>query len=213
MNQGENTEHARSLKDNYQLFTITGKLPGDLIGSGCNFRSTNPSYTQIRTRTAMTVDEFNRCVDLYADSLYRFILKNVKDKDKAKDIVQDTYEKLWLKVSETEAKNAKSYMFTTAYRTMIDYLRKDQRQGTMEEAPMIAVSHNKQYSDLKEILNEALSKLPEIQRSVVMLRDYEGYSYAEIAQITNLNESQVKVYIFRARTFLKNYIGSIEKVV
>ena len=161
----------------------------------------------------MTVEEFNRCVDLYADNLYRFILKNVKDKDKAKDIVQDTYEKLWMKVSETEAKNAKSYMFTTAYRTMIDYIRKDQKQGTMEEAPMIALSHSRQYSDLKEILNEALNKLPEIQKSVVLLRDYEGYSYKEIGEITDLTEAQVKVYIFRARTFLKNYIGSIEKVV
>ena len=85
----------------------------------------------------MTISEFNQCVDLYSDNLYRFILKNVRDKDKAKDIVQDTYEKLWLKVSETEAKNAKSYMFTTAYRTMIDAIRKDKRQGSMEEAPMM----------------------------------------------------------------------------
>ncbi|MBI3509447.1 MAG: RNA polymerase sigma factor [Bacteroidetes bacterium] len=161
----------------------------------------------------MTVEEYNRCVDLYSDNLYRFILKNVKDKEKAQDIVQDTYEKLWMKVSETESKNAKSYMFTTAYRTMIDYIRKDKRQGTMDEVPMIAVSHNKQYSDLKEILNEALNKLPEIQKSVVLLRDYEGYAYDEIGEITGLTESQVKVYIFRARTFLKNYIGSIEKVV
>ncbi|HLG03381.1 MAG TPA: RNA polymerase sigma factor [Bacteroidia bacterium] len=161
----------------------------------------------------MTVEEYNRCVDLYADNLYRFILKNVKDQDKSKDIVQDTYEKLWMKVSQTEATNAKSYMFTTAYRTMIDYLRKDKRKGEMEEAPMIAVSHNRQYSDLKEILNEALNKLPEVQKSVVLLRDYEGYSYGEIGGITGLTESQVKVYIFRARTFLKNYIGSIEKVV
>jgi len=83
----------------------------------------------------------------------------------------------------------------------------------MEEAPMIALSHNRQYSDLKEILNEALNKLPEIQKSVVLLRDYEGYSYEEIGEITGLKEAQVKVYIFRARTFLKNYIGSIEKVV
>jgi RNA polymerase sigma-70 factor (ECF subfamily) len=104
-------------------------------------------------------------------------------------------------------------MFTTAYRTMIDVLRKDQRQGSMDEVAMAAVLHNKQYSDLKEILQEALGKLPEIQRSVIMLRDYEGYSYQEIGEITNLTESQVKVYIFRARTFLKNYIGSIEKVV
>jgi RNA polymerase sigma-70 factor (ECF subfamily) len=58
-----------------------------------------------------------------------------------------------------------------------------------------------------------LTKLPEIQRSVILLRDYEGYNYAEIGEITNLNESQVKVYIFRARTFLKNYIGAMENVI
>ena len=162
----------------------------------------------------MTVDEFNKCVDLHADNLYRFILKNVRDKDKAKDVVQDTYEKLWMKVSELPSTNAKSYMFTTAYRTMIDMFRKDKKQVRMEEMEFDErLKHNKQYSDLKEVLNEAVNKLPEIQRMVVMLRDYEGYSYKEIGDITSLTESQVKVYIFRARIFLKNYIGDIEKVI
>ena len=161
----------------------------------------------------MTVEEFNRCVDLYADNLYRFILKNMKDKENARDIVQDTYEKLWMKVSELESTNAKSYMFTTAYRTMIDRIRRDKKQGSMEEANLYVLGHDKQYSDLKEVLNEAVCKLPDIQRSVVLLRDYEGYSYEEIGQITGLNESQVKVYIFRARAFLKNYIGSMDQVL
>ncbi len=161
----------------------------------------------------MTINEFNTCVDLHADNLYRFILKNVRDKDKAKDIVQDTYEKLWLKVSEVESTNAKSYMFTTAYRTMIDQLRREKKQGDMEEADFSSLSHNKQYSDLKQVLNEALEKLPEIQRSVIMLRDYEGYSYEEIGEIMQLNESQVKVYIFRARKALKEYIGTLENVI
>ncbi|HNO70460.1 MAG TPA: RNA polymerase sigma factor [Bacteroidia bacterium] len=162
----------------------------------------------------MTVDEFNQCVDLYADNLYRFIVKNVKDKDKAKDIVQDTYEKLWVKVSEVKSTNAKSYMFTTAYRTMIDMFRRDKKQTRLEDGAYDEVlSHKKQYSDLKAVLNEAINKLPEIQRMVLMLRDYEGYSYQEIEEITKLNESQVKVYIFRARIFLKNYIGDIEKVL
>lgn len=161
----------------------------------------------------MTTEEFNNCVDLYADNLYRFILKNTRDKDRAKDIVQDTYEKLWLKVTDIESTNAKSYMFTTAYRTMIDYMRRDKKQDKMDEVTLYTLKDNKQYSDLKEVLNEALAKLPEMQRSVIMLRDYEGYSYEEIGQITNLNESQVKVYIFRARAFLKNYIGSMENVI
>src|ERR1051326_8849864 len=142
----------------------------------------------------MTVEEFNQCVDLHADNLYRFILKNVKDEDKTKDVVQDTYEKLWLKVSEVESTNAKSYMFTTAYRTMTDLIRRDKKQGSMEEAQLHSLGHDKQYSDLKEILNEALSRLNEVQRSVIMLRDYEGYRYDEIGKILGLSESQVKVY-------------------
>ena len=64
-----------------------------------------------------------------------------------------------------------------------------------------------------EVLNEAIKQLPEIQRSVILLRDYEGYSYKEIGEIVELNESQVKVYIYRARVFLKNYIGSMDMVV
>lgn len=150
---------------------------------------------------------------MYADNLYRFILKSVKDVDKAKDIVQDTYEKLWLKVSDVTSTNAKSYMFTTAYRTMIDQFRRDGKQERMKDSHVYLHSHSKSYSDLKEVLNDAVSKLPDIQRSVIMLRDYEGYDYETIGEITGLNESQVKVYIFRARKFLKNYIGSIEAVI
>ncbi|MEW6470539.1 MAG: RNA polymerase sigma factor [Bacteroidota bacterium] len=161
----------------------------------------------------MTIQEFNTCVDLYADNLYRFILKNVRDKDKAKDIVQDTYEKLWMKVSEVESTNAKSYMFTTAYRTMIDMIRRDKKQGSMEEADFSELSHHRQYSDLKQVLSEALEKLPGIQRTVIMLRDYEGYNYNEIGEITGLSESQVKVYIFRARKALKEYIVTLENVL
>lgn len=161
----------------------------------------------------MTVEEFNSCVDLYADNIYRFILKNVKDTDKAKDIVQDTYEKLWMKVDEVESTNAKSYMFTTAYRTMIDQVRRDKKQEKLEDGHLYKLSHEKSYTDLKAVLNEALEKLPELQRSVILLRDYEGYSYEEIGHITELTESQVKVYIFRARQFLKNYIGAIESVI
>jgi RNA polymerase sigma-70 factor (ECF subfamily) len=69
------------------------------------------------------------------------------------------------------------------------------------------------YTGLMELLDMALGRLPHIQRTVVLLRDYEGYSYEEIGRITGLNESQVKVYIFRARMFLKNFIGKPEQVI
>ncbi|HCA83103.1 MAG TPA: RNA polymerase sigma factor [Flavobacteriales bacterium] len=161
----------------------------------------------------MTTQEYNQSVDQFSDNLYRFALKNMRDEEKAKDIVQDTFERLWMKVTDVNFEKVKSYLFTTAYNAMVDLSRREKKVGEYNETKVRRMGHNEQYSDLKEILNEALQKLPEIQRSVVMLRDYEGYNYEEIGEITNLNESQVKVYIFRARKFLKEYIGSMEAVI
>ena len=161
----------------------------------------------------MKAADYNQCVDLHADGLFRFILKHLRDEDKARDVVQDAYEKMWLKLEDINADKAKSYLFTTAYRTMIDYLRKEQKQTRLPEFEENTRHHSEQYSDLNEVLHTALEKLPEIQKTVVLLRDYEGYSYEEIGQITNLSESQVKVYIFRARIALKEYLVSIDYVL
>jgi RNA polymerase sigma factor (sigma-70 family) len=161
----------------------------------------------------MTVAEYNKSVDDFSDGIYRFILKNFKNEEKAKDVVQDTYEKLWVKVKEIPAEKAKAYLFTTAYHTMIDMIRKEKRVTAFEEGKHDRPAASTQYSGLSQLLDEAVSKLPEDQRSVILLRDYEGYSYDEISSITGLTESQVKVYIFRGRLFLKNYIGSIEAVI
>lgn len=161
----------------------------------------------------MTVTEYNQCVDDHSNGLYRFILKHIRDEDIAKDIVQDTFEKVWRKVNDIDSSKSKSYLFTVAHHTLIDYTRRAKKQGNYNEVIETKLQHHNQYSDLKEILNSALDKLPEIQKSVVLLRDYEGYDYTEIGKITNLTESQVKVYIFRARAFLKNYIGKLEAVL
>lgn len=161
----------------------------------------------------MTVTDYNNCVDQHSDGLYRFILKHIKDSDVARDIVQDTFEKMWRKVNDIGSEKAKSYLFTTGYHTLIDYTRRAKKQGDFNEVNEYKMGYEKSYSDLKEILNRALDQLPEIQKTVILLRDYEGYDYNEIGNITNLNESQVKVYIFRARQFLKNYIGKMEVVL
>jgi RNA polymerase sigma-70 factor (ECF subfamily) len=161
----------------------------------------------------MTAAEYNKCVTDYADALYRFILKSIKDSDKAKDIIQDTFEKMWIKSAEINPEKAKSYLFTAAYRTMIDSIRKEKKQAEFSEADLNKLSHTPQNFDVQKILHKAIDLLPEDQRAVILLRDYEGYSYEEIQQITGLSLSQVKVYIFRARVFLKKYIGSKEVLV
>ncbi|MEE4178174.1 MAG: RNA polymerase sigma factor [Bacteroides sp.] len=161
----------------------------------------------------MTTAEYNECVDRHADGVYRFVLKNVRDEDKARDIVQDSFEKMWLKVDEIDGSKSRSYLFTTAYHTMIDAIRRERFSVEMDARVYPDHGYRDGYSDLKEILDEAVARLPDIQRSVVLLRDYEGYSYQEIGEVTGLNESQVKVYIYRARAALKNYIGSLDAVI
>ena len=161
----------------------------------------------------MTTAQYNQCVDNYSDGVYRFILKNSGDEEKARDVVQDSFEKMWRKVGEISFEKARSYLFTTAYRTMIDAIRKDRHQQPIDDATIDGHGYTDEYSGLKEILEEALAKLVPIQRSVILLRDYEGYSYQEIGEITGLSESQVKVYIYRARVSLKNYLRRIDAVI
>jgi len=161
----------------------------------------------------MTLNEYNKSVDNFSDGVYRFILKNIRDEDKAKDIVQDTYMKLWEKVDTVSADKVKSYLFTAAYHTMIDYIRKNKRIVDIEQADFNKDITHETYSDAKEIIDQAVLLLPESQRTVILLRDYEGYSYTDIAEVTGLSETQVKVYIYRARVFLKDYIKSADLVI
>ena len=161
----------------------------------------------------MTVKEYNRSVEEYADSVYRFIRGNLRDEERANDIVQDSYEKLWRHVAEIDYTVVKSWLFTTAYNNMIDIIRKEKKITTLEPAHENELIYESQYSDLNEILNEALSRLPEQQKISVMLRDYEGYSYKEIGEITGFSEAQVKINIYRGRIALKNFIGKIETVL
>jgi RNA polymerase sigma factor (sigma-70 family) len=161
----------------------------------------------------MTEREYNECVNQYADNVYRFILKNLRHAEDAKDVVQGAFEKLWINRDQVDNGRSKSYLFTVAYHQMIDHIRKNKRISLKEDFTENEKGSVSPKHDTKRILNEALSKLSEKQRSLVLLKDYEGYSYEEIGQITGLNESQVKVYLHRARLQLREYIVSPENVI
>ena len=161
----------------------------------------------------MTVADYNKCVDQHSDGVYRFALKHLRDTDLAKDVVQESFARLWMKVDEVDAMKAKSYLFTTAHHVMVDEVRKSSKSTRMEEHHEDLTWTSQSQPDLQEVLERGLATLPEIQRSVVLLRDLEGYSYEEIAGITELSLDQVKVYIYRGRTAMKNWIGQLEDVV
>lgn len=161
----------------------------------------------------MTEREYNECVNLYADNVYRFILKNLRHEEDSKDVVQGAFEKLWMSREQVNVEKSKSFLFTIAYHQMIDFIRKQKRISLKEDFSETAMGSGFIRANAKRILDEALGKLNETQRSLVMLKDYEGYNYAEIGEITGLNESQVKVYLHRARLQLKAYIVKMENVI
>jgi RNA polymerase sigma-70 factor (ECF subfamily) len=163
----------------------------------------------------MTVSEYNKCVDLHSSAIFRFALKQLRNPDDAKEIVQITFEKLWMKRNTVNMETAKSYLFTTAYHSMVDGWRgqritEDIEQLSPSKHP---ISESSTYTGLMETLEKALAQINQIQRTVILLRDYEGYSYAEIGEITGLNEAQVKVNIFRGRQALKEIIGNPNNLI
>jgi len=161
----------------------------------------------------MTEREYNECVNTHADNVYRFIVKNLRHEEDARDVVQTAFEKMWRNREEVDAQRSKSYLFTVAYHQMIDHIRKVKRIQLKEEFCEGSKVQDRPANNLKKILEEALDRLGETQRSLVLLKDYEGYSYEEIGQITGLSESQVKVYLHRARVQLKEYLVKIENVI
>ena len=160
----------------------------------------------------MTEQDYNNCVEEHSNGVYRFIVKNIRSTQDAEDIVQSAYEKLWVNRERVAPLKAKSYLYTVAYHQMIDVIRKENKKPTTNEYMEVDQVTHQTSSELKQNLLSAINLLNPTQKSLVLLKDYEGYSYQEIGEIMNLSESQVKVYLHRARLFLKTKLLELEKV-
>lgn len=156
---------------------------------------------------------YNACVQEWADALFRFACKCTGNREEAQDIVQNCFAILWEKRNQVTIEKAKAFLFQLAYRKSVDHFRRIRKVRTGEAFPDQVVADIMPSTDLKRILNQALDLLDEKDRALVLLRDYEGYNYEEIAQITGLSASQVKVYLFRARKVLKEYLVSVKSVL
>lgn len=177
----------------------------------------------------MTDIEYTDSIKLYEHRVYGFIFKQTKNGDLSKEIVQEAFMKLWINKSTVEALKTKSWLFTTAYNHMINMLKKESRYvRRVSEKPDNDIDYNgsshytskiEQASNLdttndfdrKEIIQSELKKLPIRDRRLIILRDMHGFSYSEIAERMNLNETQVKVYLFRVRKVLKDKFKSLNR--
>jgi len=160
----------------------------------------------------MTDQDYNNCVEEHSNGVYRFIVKNIRNTQDAEDIVQSAYEKLWVNRERVTPLKAKSYLYTVAYHQMIDVIRKENKKPTTNEYMEVDQVTHQTSSELKQNLLSAVNLLNHTQKCLVLLKDYEGYSYQEIGEIMNLSESQVKVYLHRARLFLKTKLLELEKI-
>lgn len=149
----------------------------------------------------------------HANALYGFGLKFLRDSENAQDIVQDVFEKLWVNRDAVEFEKAKSWMFTTAYHAILNFIKRRKRMDYDSDKLPEKGANEKLSFVLNEVVERAISILPPLQKSIILLRDLEGYSYQEIGEILEISDSQVKVYLFRARNKIKKQLKDSRKLV
>ena len=152
----------------------------------------------------MTQKEYNNGVRLWADDVYRFAVRCGGDEELSKDAVQEAYASLWEKREQVEVEKGKSFLFTVVHNCLMSHHRHEQvHQQTLPLLEPERVVQPDERFDIQEALQRALMRLPQVQREAVQLKDVEGYSCKEIAEMLSLTEKQVSVYLFRARVSLK----------
>jgi RNA polymerase sigma factor (sigma-70 family) len=156
----------------------------------------------------MQISEYNRVVETIGPALYRFALKNLNDPDQAQEIVQVTLERLWTQSQQVTIEHLRAWCFRVASNAIVDWHRQRSRFQELSAAtePMVEPEHSD--SGLKNLIQLALNQLSVPQKLAVTLRDLEGYSYAEIGEITGQNEAQVKINLFRGRQKLRELLSS-----
>ena len=145
------------------------------------------------------------------NELFRLALRITLNRVEAEDIVQDTLIKVWDRRFEWESIDSiEAFSLTVCRNLSLDRLRKKENSNDSLEDVNIAdpvASSNPQDRMIQEdrvsLVRQIIDSLPEKQRSCMQLRDFEGKSYKEIAQVLDITEEQVKVNIFRARQMVK----------
>ena len=150
------------------------------------------------------------------NELFRLALRITLDKAEAEDIVQETMIKVWNRREEwDDIDSIEAFCLTVCRNMALDKVKTASRRAAMraadsEEAdgtPDASYRANPveqvEQKDRVRLIRDIIDSLPEKQRSVMQLRDFEGKSYKEIASVLSISEEQVKVNIFRARQAIK----------
>lgn len=157
----------------------------------------------------MTRKEYNDAVGELADLIYRYALKFLRNPTAADDIVQDAFLKLWNHHKQIDRRKAKAWLFSTAHNALVNFVKRENKSQLFDGEVHGGAYREEHRFELQEVLARCLDTLPPVQKSILLLRDLEGYSYKEIGEMLELSESQVKVYLFRARKKMQSQLKGI----
>ena len=147
------------------------------------------------------------------DRLFRLALRITMNRAEAEDVVQDTLLKVWEHRNEWEQiNNLEAFAIATCRNRALDIAKWAGRNTkSLDEVDNSQLSTLNSQSSLEareqlSLVRRLMDNLPEVQRTIMLLRDIEGKTYQEIAQLLDISETQVKVYLHRARTKIKEWI-------
>lgn len=156
----------------------------------------------------MNRKEYNRAVEIHGQNLFGYVFKYLRNEENSRDIVQDVFEKLWKNRKKVDYDKAKAWMFRTGHNGLINFSNRYKKTVYDTENIPERGRVDSRY-ETKELIDKVLNQLPPIQKSIVLLRDLEGYSYDEIGEILEVSQSQVKVYLFRARKKMQKQLKNL----
>lgn len=173
---------------------------------------------ELRHRNA---DAFAYLFEHYSDKIFRLSVSMLKEEAAAEGVVQDTFLRLIERLDQFEGRaNLGTWLYRIAYNLSVDRLRKRKPELMLDDEPgdgrLPAPVHLADWQQWPEklltdaevtaALDEAINALPEKFRIVFVLREVEGLSTQETAEITNLSLSATKVRLHRARLFLREQL-------
>ena len=163
---------------------------------------------------------FIEMYDRHVDSIYRFILLKVSNKDLAWDITQECFLKIWQyqKDSESEIKNYRAFLFSIARNLIIDHWRRKDKTTTVDlEEVAFALKDSGNLHEETSTKHEALelmefiNQLPEHQKEILLLRYIEDLPFSEIAKIIGKSAVSARVEAHRAIKKVKKLTGNEQK--
>lgn len=160
----------------------------------------------------MTDLEYKTTFDTYQDRLIGYVMKNTNDIELARDLSQEALLKLWNNRLKVPVEKVKSWLFTVTKNIMLNYIKRQKKFERINPDCDVKDETAETEFDHKAIILKELKTLDKRSQRLLILRDVHNLSYAELGEKLKLSESQVKVYLFRARKKLKDKLMFIKNV-